>query len=233
VSAQQIPSPRYAAAIVVFAKAPEPGAVKTRLCPPLSPEQAAGLQTACLQDLWARLGRLRGVHPVLCHHPPGSADRFRALLGDDSDCLPQPDGGLGDRLIASFQTLFDRGLCPVAAIGADSPDLPLETLAGAFQALETGQTDVAVAPAADGGYTLIGMSRPQPALFEAIPWSTSGVFAATLERCRQAGLQVLVLPEWYDVDDSHSLTRLCASVRAHPDELPHLDLWLRSRTAGA
>ncbi len=63
--------------------------------------------------------------------------------------------------------------------------------------------------------------------FEAIPWSTSGVFSITLERCRQDGLQVLTLPEWYDVDDAASLARLRASVLAHPDDLPHLRQWLR------
>ncbi len=215
-------------AILVVAKAPEPGAVKTRLCPPLSPEEAAQLLRACLQDLWARLGRLPRVRRILCYHPPGSADRFRVLLGRETDLLAQSEGDLGLRLTAAFESVFSRGLGPVLALGADSPDLPLEIIARALDALRAGQCDVALGPAADGGYTLIGLRRAEPALFEAIPWSTRGVFSITLERCWQAGLQALTLPEWYDVDDAASLARLRASVLAHPDELHRLHAWLRA-----
>src|SRR5207244_7088214 len=130
-------------AVVVFAKTPAPGAVKTRLCPPLSPEEAAQLQRACLQDLWARLGRLPCVRRTLCYHPPGSADRFRDLLGRETDLLEQSEGDLGHRLTAAFEALFGLGLGPVLALGADSPDLPLEIIAQALYALRAEQCDVA------------------------------------------------------------------------------------------
>jgi len=162
------PSPNASIpAVVVFAKTPEPGAVKTRLCPPLSPEDAAELQRACLQDLWARLDRLPRVRRILCYHPPGSADRFRDLLGRETDLLAQSEGDLGLRLTAAFESVFSRGLGPVLAVGADSPDLPLEIIARALDALRAGQCDVALGPAADGGYTLIGLRRAEPAIFEA------------------------------------------------------------------
>jgi uncharacterized protein len=191
-------------AVVVFAKAPEPGQVKTRLCPTLTPEAAAELQR------------------VLCHHPSGSATRFRDLLGGDADLLAQTEGELGQRLVAAFEALFDRGLGPVMAVGADSPDLPLDIISQALDALVAGRCDVTLGPAADGGYTLIGLSRPHPELFERIPWSTPDVFSVTRERCRQADLRLLTLPEWYDVDDAAALTRLRESVLAAHDELPRL-----------
>jgi uncharacterized protein len=217
-----------AAAIVVFAKAPEPGQVKTRLCPPLTPAAAAELQRACLSDLWARLGCLTGVHRVLCHDPPGAAELFRDLLGSATDLLAQPEGELGQRLIAAFDQLFARGLRPLVAVGADSPDLPLEFLSLALKSLQDGPCEVALGPAVDGGYTLIGLSQPHPELFRRIPWSTSDVFAVTQERCREAGLRVLTVPEWDDVDDSASLSRLRERVLAQPHELPRLQQWFRS-----
>jgi uncharacterized protein len=212
-------------AILLFAKAPLPGQVKTRLCPPLTPEAAAELQRACLLDLLARLGCLTGVHRVLCHHPPGSAEQFHDLIGRDTDLLAQSEGDLGHRLAAAFVALFGRGLGPVVAVGADSPDLPLEFITQALAALCAGQCDVALGPAADGGYTLIGLRCPQPAVLEAIPWSTSQVFSITRERCRQAGLRMLTLPEWYDVDDAASLARLRLRVLDSPVDLPHLHQW--------
>ena len=214
-------------AILLFAKAPEPGQVKTRLCPPLTPVEAAELQRACLRDLWTRLGALASPHVVLCHHPPEAGERFRDLIGGEPDLLAQSEGDLGHRLTAAFAALFGRGLGPVVAIGADSPDLPLEFIAQALDALRAGQCEVALGPAADGGYTLIGLHSLQPAVFEAIPWSTSQVFSATRERCRQADLRVLTVPEWYDVDDAASLARLREQVLASPADLPHLHRWFR------
>src|SRR4051794_40208663 len=92
--------------IVVFAKAPEPGRVKTRLCPPLSPAAAADFQRACLADLWARLANVPGVRRVLCHDPPTAADLFHELLGTEIDLLAQPQGDLGRRLAGTFESLF-------------------------------------------------------------------------------------------------------------------------------
>jgi rSAM/selenodomain-associated transferase 1 len=207
---------------VVLAKAPQPGRVKTRLCPPLSPASATSLQRACLSDLWARLGSLRGVERVLCYDPPDAAALFRELLGADADLLPQPTGDLGQRLVAAFEALFARGLSPVVALGAASPDLPLSLVTGALAALAAGDCEVAIGPAADGGYTLVGLRQPLREPFVAIPWSTPAVLTTTLKRCRQAGLAVRVLDPWDDVDDAASLDRLRDRVLASPDELPQL-----------
>jgi rSAM/selenodomain-associated transferase 1 len=219
------PSLRAAATVAVFAKWPEPGRVKTRLCPPLTHETAAELQRACLGDLWDRLGLLTGVHLVLCYDPPGSADQFKTLLGEDIFLMEQPAGDLGQRLIGAFATLCLAGLGPVAVVGADSPDLPLATIHHALAVLKNGRCDVALAPAEDGGYTLVSLTSPHPELFHDIPWSTPSVFVETLAACRTAGLRVHTLEPWYDVDDAASLERLRGSVRQTPGELPRLHRW--------
>jgi rSAM/selenodomain-associated transferase 1 len=214
---------------VVFAKAPTPGRVMTRLCPPLTPRVAAELQQACLVDLWRRLERGVDAQRVLCFDPPGAADLFRELLGGEVELLPQAAGSLGDRLTAAFEALFAAGFCPVIAIGADSPDLPTEHPRQAIRRLAAGECEVVLGPAEDGGYTLIGLSRPHPGPFEAIPWSTPEVLATTLERCRQAGLLFSTLPEWYDIDDAASLLRLRAAALARPEELPRVFQFFQAR----
>src|SRR5262249_53699732 len=138
------------------------------------------------------------------------------------DLLPQTGGDLGDRLSGAFQTLFGRGLRPILAIGADSPDLPLRLLDEAVRVLRAERHDVVLGPALDGGYTLIGLSRPHAEPFRAVPWSTNAVLAVTRERCSVAGLSVHLLDPWEDVDDGESLYRLCGRVLPRPQEFPHL-----------
>ena len=209
-------------AVVVFAKAPVSGRVKTRLCPPLSAEGAAELQLACLQDLWLRLGRLREVERCLCYDPPDALDLFFSWLDGVTVHLPQAGGSLGERLTAGFAALFRAGYRAVVAVGADSPDLPLTHVTRALNHLLGGAQDVVIGPAEDGGYVLIGLDRPQPDLFRNIPWSTDRVADDTRERCRQAGLRLFELPPWYDLDRPSDLHRLRATVACRPDEFPHL-----------
>ncbi len=207
--------------VIVLAKAPVPGRVKTRLCPPLSPVEAAALQRACLIDFWRRLSELSGVRRVLCYDPPDSLGLFQELLGEEVEALAQSDGGLGTRLSTAFAALFATGARPILAVGADSPDLPLSHLRQAIRHLEE-SCDLVIGPALDGGYTSIGMSRLQQAPFEAIPWSTGEVTKITLERCREANLRACLLPSWYDVDDAGGLERLRAAVTSNPPSFPQL-----------
>jgi rSAM/selenodomain-associated transferase 1 len=209
-------------AVVVFAKAPEAGRVKTRLCPPLTPAAAAELHRACLCDLWDRLAQLSPIQRILCHDPPDCGETFRGLLSGELKLLPQAAGDLGERLAAAFQTLFARGLGPLVAIGADSPDLPLARIGEALHLLAAGACDVVVGPALDGGYTLIGLREFRPEPFSGIPWSTPGVCSTTRSRCAEAGLRLRRLDPWEDVDDAPSLARLRERVLSQPMDLPHL-----------
>ena len=113
-----------------------------------------------------------------------------------------------------FEDQFAAGAGRVVLIGSDSPTLPTEYIHRAFQALR--DNAVVLGPAADGGYYLVGLKHPHRRLFEAIPWSTNAVMAATLERAREIGLPVSLLPTWYDIDDASSLALLEAELAGNP-----------------
>lgn len=187
--------------LVIFAKAPVPGKVKTRLSPPLSPVQAAAIQDASLRDV---VERARGVAADLriCYDDEDGAAAWFLDTFADVEVLPQGSGGLGRRLSRVFENGFDSGLSRLVVIGSDSPTLPREELDAAFEALAT--ADVVLGPASDGGYYLVGLrARAWPRahrLFRDVPWSTSDVFTATTAQAAAAGLEVRVLRTWYDID---------------------------------
>lgn len=204
-----------ASRLVIFAKAPVPGKVKTRLSPPLSPQQAAAIQEASLRDV---VERARGSAADLrIHYADG--DGAAAWFGEtfaDVEALPQGAGGLGRRLSRVFEGGFDSGLSRLVVIGSDSPTLPPDELDAAFEALRT--VDVAIGPASDGGYYLVGLhARAWPrarSLFRNVPWSTSAVFAATTAQAAAAELEVRVLRAWYDIDRPDDLRLARADVAA-------------------
>lgn len=187
--------------LVIFAKAPVPGKVKTRMSPPLSPVRAAAIQDASLRDV---VERARGVAADLriCYADDVGAAAWFLETFADLEVLPQGTGGLGRRLSRIFESGFDSGLSRLAVIGSDSPTLPPEELDAAFEAL--GTADVVVGPASDGGYYLVGLhARAWPRarrLFRDVPWSTNAVFAATTTGAAAAGLELRVLRTWYDID---------------------------------
>jgi len=188
--------------LVVFAKQPLAGKVKTRLTPPLTPAQAAELYAVSLQESVVRL-----QHPewrqVICY--AGERDYFvRRFPG--VPLLPQAAGDLGMRLQAAAADLQATGGTRVILIGSDSPDLPVATVQKGFAALAS--ADLTLAPAVDGGYVLIGTRCYLPELFRDIPWSTGKVLRRTLERAAALGLAVSELPGWEDLDDVASLQRL-------------------------
>lgn len=196
----------------VFVKHPEPGTVKTRLVPPLSHEQAGVLYAAFLSDLFARLGRLRGADLTIFHDGGTPAD-YAAFLPAQAnfDFTLQRGDSLGERLEHAFATLLAGG-GRAAIIGSDSPDLPLRHIRRAFQKLK--HKDVALGPASDGGYYLIGLRAPTPELFRGIPWSGPEVFAHTVRAIQAQGLSLALLPLWYDVDSAESLVMLRSMIRA-------------------
>jgi rSAM/selenodomain-associated transferase 1 len=198
-------------ALVVVAKAPRVGDVKTRLYGALGPEAATSLYSCFLRDTRAAMAaavRARPtIEPVLCYTPAGSEAEFRDAGFDGVEALAQRGGGLGERVRNCFEDLFADGYRAVAAIGADSPTLPGEYLAAAFAQME-GERSVVLGPSADGGYYLVGMRRFRPEIFADISWSTGSVLAETAAAASRAGLAVALLPEWYDVDTPPELDRL-------------------------
>jgi rSAM/selenodomain-associated transferase 1 len=218
-------------ALVIAAKAPRAGAVKTRLAgAEFPPERAAELAAAFLRDTVAT-----------ARHPSVRADVLLALDGDEADLPPdlrtlpilrQRGNDLGERLVGIFGDRFGEGRTAVCVVGSDAPHLPAAFLAEAFGRLRRADTDVVLGPADDGGYYLVGLKEPRPALFAQIPWSTAGVLEATRERARADGLRVALLPPWYDIDTLDDLARLRRDLARGTAVAPETDAALRRMTTG-
>jgi rSAM/selenodomain-associated transferase 1 len=191
-------------------KTPEPGKSKTRLSPPLRPEECAGLSACFIRDLSQTIARLAedgDVAGYAVYTPVGSEEALRRLLPAGFELMPQVEGDFGVRLFHGVRDLLDAGHDGVLLVNSDSPTLPLPILQAAVDAVRRAD-NVVLSPALDGGYTLIGLSKPHRRLFEDIRWSTSTVYRRTLDRAREIGLPVVDAPPWYDVDDAASLRML-------------------------
>ncbi len=207
----------------VMAKAPRPGRAKTRLCPPLHPTQAATLSAAFLRDITENIALAARAVPIegfVAYAPAGEevsfsghlADGTGFVLADGSPQMPPDVQGFGRCLLHAARSLFAAGFGAVCLVNSDSPTLPTACLIAAARALLAPGDRIALGPADDGGYYLLGMKQPHPRLFADIAWSTSSVAAATQARASALGLDTVMLPTWYDVDDAASLDRLVAGV---------------------
>jgi rSAM/selenodomain-associated transferase 1 len=195
-------------ALVVMAKVPEAGQVKTRLCPPLTPDEAASLARCFLLDRVEQLGEVADSDAMVAFAPRERAADMRALVPASVRLVPQAGADLGARLDRVLTDLLAEGYRAAIAVDADSPTLPTMYLRRACAELRDGAADVVVGPCDDGGYYLIGLRVPMPALFADMPWSTSAVTAETLVRARRLGLRLALLPSWFDVDRAADLARL-------------------------
>jgi rSAM/selenodomain-associated transferase 1 len=195
-------------AVAIMAKVPAPGRVKTRLCPPLTPLQAADLARCFLQDRVEQISGIESAALLLAFTPADGADEVARLLPRRMRLVPQTGRDLGARLDRVLTDLLAEGHPGAIAVGTDSPSLPTAYLRQACAHLLDGSADVVVGPCEDGGYYLIGLRAPVPALFETMPWSTSAVLEETLARIRRLGLRLALLPAWFDVDRGEDLARL-------------------------
>ncbi len=221
-------------------KAPYPGAVKTRLVPPLTPEQAAKLNACFLRDIGASIavcchklrssqnGSARGVG---IYTPPGSEALYRNLLPRDFLLIPQRGENFRDRLLFAAEDLFAAGFISVCLINSDSPTVPPSSFEEAVTSLNKRDDRIVVGPADDGGYYLIGMKQLRRRLFDEIDWSTERVFKQTTQRAKEIGLKIHTLPPGYDVDDRIGLQRLRHDLfgpHAGMDVAPHTREFLGS-----
>ncbi len=194
-------------ALLIFARRPSPGRVKTRLTPFLSPLEAAELYDCMVRDLVTRTATLKLDARFLLYEDAERARAYFRELDEELLLLPQQGEGLGERLPNAFAEVFRRGYRTAAVIGTDSPDLPLSFIERAFERLESGAADVVFGPTADGGYYLAAVTADQPELFREIPWSTDQVMTVSLQRAEAAGLRPSLLPRWYDLDEPSDLAR--------------------------
>ncbi len=202
-----------------MAKAPLPGQVKTRLCPPCTLEEAVQLYRCFLLDTFELVGGLRGVMVTVAYFPSEAEEAFKSMVPPAFALMPQRGDNLGERLSRAFEQLFSLSYEQVVALGADSPTLPPSYIKQSFELLA--RTELALGPSADGGYYLIGMKAFHPELFRGVVMGTGRVLAQTLERARRANLRVSFLPPWYDVETQDDLERLRAELLAIPQVAMH------------
>jgi glycosyltransferase A (GT-A) superfamily protein (DUF2064 family) len=153
------------------------------------------------------LTREGDVSGYAVYAPAGSENALRTLLPVDFGLVLQTDGDLGARLLKGTTDLLAAGHTGALLINSDSPTLPLSVLRAAADAVRR-EDCVVLGPALDGGYTLIGLSKPHSRLFSDIPWSTPQVYERTVERAREMRLPVVDVSQWYDIDEEDSLRML-------------------------
>jgi rSAM/selenodomain-associated transferase 1 len=203
-------------ALLIVAKRPMPRQTKTRLCPPLLPEQAAQLYECFLRDTLDVARAVPAVTRYIAFLPHGESEYFRQLA-PDFDLTPQGGESLGERLDNALTRCLSDGHERAVIMDSDSPTLPSAYVAQAFDGLD--DADVTLGPCEDGGYYLIGLKRPQPRLLREVRMSTPHVLRDTLALANEAGLRVALLPTWYDVDTLQELQRLHNELRFHTDGL--------------
>ncbi|MCU0510826.1 MAG: TIGR04282 family arsenosugar biosynthesis glycosyltransferase [Anaerolineae bacterium] len=209
------PAARIASnALLTIAKRPEAGQTKTRLTPPLTPEAAAELYECLLADTLDVARRVPGVDRGILYLPKGSEPYFATLAPDFALTLQQ-GASLGERLDNALTALLGCGYSRVVIMNSDGPSLPAEHVAAAFDALARG-AEVVFGPSDDGGYYLVGASRPVPRLLRDVKMSTPTVLADTLALAGAEGLRVALLPAWYDVDELADLRRLARDLANAP-----------------
>jgi rSAM/selenodomain-associated transferase 1 len=198
-------------ALAILAKAPVPGAVKTRLIPALGADGAAALH-ARLIERTIETACTAATGPVTLWVTPAPPDAYFTALASrfPIGLAVQPDGDLGARMLSACQA----AAAPTIVIGTDCPALTTSQLREAADALRAG-SDVVVIPAEDGGYVLIGSRQPQPALFDGMTWGIKTVMAETRQRLTQRGLTWRELPSLWDLDRPEDLARLRAAGLAH------------------
>ncbi len=193
-------------ALVVMAKEPRAGRVKTRLTPALTPDQAARLYAAFLEDLARELADWDGGCDLWLAwaDDDGDAPVLHRLFGESFRLVRQTGGSLTDRMENVFGALFDRGYRAVVMRNSDSPHLPLTVLREAFEAVEAAPGTVVLGPDLDGGYYLVGMDARRPGVFPRA-MSTASVYEQTCAGARARGLRVTALAPFLDVDTPDDL----------------------------
>lgn len=201
--------------IAVMAKASLPGKTKTRLVPPLSFEEAAAFNTAFLQDVADNIAAAGCEAPVACYMaygPPDASAFFESQFPSSVGLIEAWYPNFGDCLFTAIDQVLARGHAGAVVLNSDSPTLPTALLVETARALAQPGDRAVLGPSTDGGYYLLGLKAPHRRLFEDVAWSTEVVARQTRERAVEIGLEMHVLPEWYDVDDVASLQTLRGEV---------------------
>lgn len=203
--------------MIVFARAPIAGHVKTRLAATLDTAIVVGLYRNFVKDITEKI-TAAGHDLKIFYDPPGTEPVMRDWLGNEHAFLLQNGTDLGQKMKNAFETIFKNGFDRAVLMGTDMPDLPEEIISDAMTELET--HDAVIGPAVDGGYYLIGFRAGTfwPAVFEDKPWGTSAVYQTTMDDFTTADMNVHQLPKWRDVDEYDDLNHLIQSLRNDPEQ---------------
>ncbi len=196
---QVVKGPR-SAVVMMFVKDPKPGKVKTRLAEGIGPRAAAAVYRRLAERAVRAVAPLagEGVEVQICGLPPGSLTTLRVWLGRRFRYVPQRGRDLGARMAHAFREAFSTGARRAVIIGSDCPHLTTSIIRKALASL--GTVDAVIGPAQDGGYYLIGVSKPMPFLFQRVSWGTGRVFRTTAGRLARRGLRWKRLTMLRDVD---------------------------------
>lgn len=192
--------------LLIFAKYPDPGKVKTRMQPQVSAQDAAELYRAMVEDLYVSLARSDNFDTIVCFTPESKRNAFKNWLGSGVSLKNQCEGNLGDKLGTAFKSCFNDGYKKVIAIGGDCVTVTAEEVSRAFGHLDT--NDAVIGPTEDGGYYLIGTSAMIPGLFNTIAWSTERVFTQTIQILKSLSLRHTVLENKFDIDTVRDAEKL-------------------------
>ncbi len=210
--------------LVIMAKAPRPGTVKTRLAPGLQLKTVTAFYRCLLDDTLALARSLRSVEvAIMC--PESDVNELAALAGNRTKVVAQEGEGLAAGLTSVFAHFAKNNRRPVIAFNSDSPHLPRSILESAFATLAT--HDLVVGPTRDGGYYLVGAKASYPALFARDGMGTSSALERLLSRARVLDLSVVTADPFYDIDVADDLIRLAEELRLTPAKAPQTALWLK------
>ena len=204
--------------LIVVAKWPMAGDVKTRLSPPLTLDLAADLYECFLLDSFDQYKHLEDVDVIVSFFPPEARDTFKSLIPKEFHLLQQQGYDLAEKLVHAFEYCFSLGYDLGVIIGSDHPTLPLEIIEESYSLLEKPENDVVIGPCLDGGFYTLGLKLLDNRIFQNINWSTNTVFSETLENIKELNLNVARLPPWYDIDDAIGLRLLCNELQKPRDE---------------
>jgi len=216
--------------LVIMAKAPRLGAVKTRLVPGLSPEAVTDFYCCLLHDTLT-LARSLGDVEVAIMCPDSDVGELAELAGSKTIVVAQKGEGLAAGLTSVFAHFAGDRPRPTIAFNSDSPHLPASVLEAAFETVEA--HDLVVGPTHDGGYYLVGAKSSHPTLFAGDGMGTSSALERLLSRARTLKLSVGFAETFYDVDVADDLTRLAAELRVAPARAPRTASWLKEWESGA
>ena len=211
-----------------MAKEPVAGRVKTRLSPPLTPTEAAGLYGCMLEDRLTEMKTLDGIDLALAYTPEYTEKSFSTVVPKKFTLFYQYGEDLGDKLIHIFKDNLAKGYEAVSVIGSDIPDLTRSIMLKSFNLLFSSPADVVFGPSIDGGYYLVGMKKNHPELFKEIPWSRDNVLTVSLQKAEQLGLSVALLPRHNDIDTHEDILRF---YRQYQNRSLEYD-WAGSKTFG-